>query len=264
MGPCRESLGREDRLIPMNQLDLEGRCAIVTGGASGLGLGIARRLVLSGARVSVWDLDSGKLADTAALLGPGTRPEKVDVSRLDQVEGAFARTLAAFGKVDVLVCSAGIAGPTAPTWEHSASDWIRVHEVNLNGVFYCCRTVVPHMVQNRYGRIVNIASVAGKEGNPNASAYSSSKAGVIAFTKSLAKETVRTGVIVNSVAPAAVNTPIFDQLPQQHIEFALSKIPMGRFGTVEEIAAMVAWACTEECSFTSGAALDLSGGRATY
>jgi len=172
--------------------------------------------------------------------------------------------LAAFGKVDVLVCSAGIAGPTAPTWEHSASDWIRVHEVNLNGVFYCCKTAVPHMIQNGYGRIVNIASVAGKEGNPNASAYSSSKAAVIGFTKSLAKEVVRSGVIVNSVAPAAVHTAIFDQLPQHHIETSLSKIPMGRFGKIEEVAALVAWACTEDCSFTSGTAFDLSGGRATY
>ena len=248
----------------MNHLDLEGRCAIVTGGASGLGLAITQRLVQSGAKVSIWDVDPKKIAEVASSLGKQVQVDLVDVSQIDQVEAAFARTLGAFGRVDALVCSAGIAGPTAPTWEYSVRDWIRVNEVNVNGVFFCCRTVVPHMIQNGYGRVVNMASVAGKEGNANSSGYSASKAAVIGFTKALARETIRSGVIVNSVAPAAVRTAIFDQLTQQHIDAALSKIPMGRFGTPEEIAALVVWACTEECSFTSGAAFDLSGGRATY
>ena len=248
----------------MNQLDLEGRCAIVTGGASGLGLAITQRLVQSGAKVSIWDVDPQKMAEVASSLGKRVQVDLVDVSQIDQVEAAFARTLDAFDKVDALVCSAGIAGPTAPTWEYSVRDWIRVNEVNVNGVFFCCRTVVPHMIQNGYGRVVNMASVAGKEGNANSSGYSASKAAVIGFTKALARETIRSGVIVNSVAPAAVRTAIFDQLTQEHIDAALSKIPMGRFGRPEEIAALVAWACTEECSFTSGAAFDLSGGRATY
>ena len=248
----------------MNHLDLEGRCAIVTGGASGLGLAITLRLVQSGAKVSIWDVDPQKMAEVASSLGKQVQVDLVDVSQIDQVEAAFARTLGAFGRVDALVCSAGIAGPTAPAWEYSVRDWIRVNEVNVNGVFFCCRTVVPHMIQNGYGRVVNMASVAGKEGNANSSGYSASKAAVIGFTKALARETIRSGVIVNSVAPAAVRTAIFDQLTQQHIDAALSKIPMGRFGTPEEIAALVVWACTEECSFTSGAAFDLSGGRATY
>ena len=248
----------------MNHLDLEGRCAIVTGGASGLGLAITLRLVQSGAKVSIWDVDAQKMAEVASSLGKQVQVDLVDVSQIDQVEAAFARTLGAFGRVDALVCSAGIAGPTAPAWEYSVRDWIRVNEVNVNGVFFCCRTVVPHMIQNGYGRVVNMASVAGKEGNANSSGYSASKAAVIGFTKALARETIRSGVIVNSVAPAAVRTAIFDQLTQQHIDAALAKIPMGRFGTPEEIAALVAWACTEECSFTSGAAFDLSGGRATY
>ena len=248
----------------MNHLDLEGRCAIVTGGASGLGLAITQRLVQSGAKVSIWDVDPQKMAEVTGSLGKQVRVDLVDVSQIDQVEAAFARTLGAFGRVDALVCSAGIAGPTAPTWEYSVRDWIRVNEVNVNGVFFCCRTVVPHMIQNGYGRVVNMASVAGKEGNANSSGYSASKAAVIGFTKALARETIRSGVIVNSVAPAAVRTAIFDQLTQEHIDAALSKIPMGRFGRPEEIAALVAWACTEECSFTSGAAFDLSGGRATY
>ena len=248
----------------MNHLDLAGRCAIVTGGASGLGLAITQRLVQSGARVSVWDVEPQKMSEVVSSLGKQVQVDLVDVSKIDQVEAAFARTLSTFGRVDALVCSAGIAGPTAPTWEYSVADWIRVNEVNVNGVFFCCRTVVPHMIQNGYGRIVNMASVAGKEGNANSSGYSASKAAVIGFTKALARETIRSGVIVNSVAPAAVRTAIFDQLTQQHIDAALSKIPMGRFGRPEEIAALVAWACTEECSFTSGAAFDLSGGRATY
>jgi 3-oxoacyl-[acyl-carrier protein] reductase len=249
----------------MNQLDMKGRSAIVTGGASGIGLAIARRLAQSGANVAIWDMNEKTMADTAKSLGaPKTHTARVDVTKLDQVESAFKSTLAAFGKVDALVCSAGIAGLNKVSWELPADDWLRVHDINLNGVFYCCRTVVPHMIKNNYGRIVNIASIAGKEGNPNAAAYSSSKAAVIGLTKSLGKETAKNGITINCVTPAAVRTPIFEQVPQSHIDYMLSKIPMGRFGTVEEIAATVTWACTEECSFTTGAVFDLSGGRATY
>ena len=249
----------------MNQLDMKGRNAIVTGGASGIGHAIAKRLAQSGANVAIWDMNEKTMAEAARTLGAvKTHTAKVDVTKLDQVEAAFKSTLAAFGKVDALVCSAGIAGLNAPSWELPADDWLRVHDINLNGVFYCCRTVLPHMIKNNYGRIVNIASVAGKEGNPNAAAYSSSKAAVIGLTKSLGKETAKNGITVNCVTPAAVRTPIFDQVPQSHIDYMLSKIPMGRFGLVEEIAATVCWACTEDCSFTTGATFDLSGGRATY
>jgi len=249
----------------MNQLDMKGRSAIVTGGASGIGLAIARRLAQSGANVAIWDFNEQTMADAAKSLGaPKTHTAKVDVSKIDQVEAAFKSTLAAFGKVDALVNSAGVAGKNATVVDYPVDEWIRVHDINLHGTFYTCRTVVPHMIKNNYGRIVNIASVAGKEGNPNASAYSSSKAAVIGFTKSLGKELAKNNITVNCVTPAAVRTPIFDQVAQSHIDFMLSKIPMGRFGLVEEIAATVAWACTEDCSFTTAATFDLSGGRATY
>ena len=249
----------------MNQFDLKGRNAIVTGGASGIGHAIAKRLAQSGASVAIWDMNEKIMADAVKSLGGvKTHTAKVDVTKLDQVEAAFKSTLAAFGKVDALVCSAGVAGKNALAWELSAEEWLRVHDINLNGVFYCCRTVLPHMIQNNYGRIVNIASIAGKEGNPTASAYSSSKAAVIGLTKSLGKETAKNGITVNCVTPAAVKTPIFDQVSQSHIDFMLSKIPMGRFGLTDEIASTVVWACTEECSFTTGAVFDLSGGRATY
>ena len=249
----------------MNQFDMKGRNAIVTGGASGIGHAIARRLAQSGASVAIWDMNEKTMADAVKSLGGvKTHTAKVDVTKLDQVEAAFKSTLAAFGKVDALVCSAGIAGLNAPAWELPVDDWLRVHDINLNGVFYCCRTVLPHMIRNNYGRIVNIASIAGKEGNPNAAAYSSSKAAVIGLTKSLGKETAKNGITVNCVTPAAVRTPIFDQVPQSHIDYMLSKIPMGRFGLTEEIAATVVWGCTEDCSFTTGAVFDLSGGRATY
>ena len=200
----------------MNQLDMKGRSAIVTGGASGIGLAIAKRLAQSGANVAIWDMNEKTMAEAAKSLGAvKTHTAKVDVSKIDQVEAAFKSTLAAFGKVDALVNSAGIAGKNAVTWELPADDWLRVHDINLNGVFYTCRTVAPHMIKNNYGRIVNIASIAGKEGNPNASAYSSSKAAVIGLTKSLGKETAKNGITVNCVTPAAVRTPIFDQVPQQ-------------------------------------------------
>ena len=248
----------------MNQLDMKGRTAVVTGGAAGIGLAIAQRLVASGAQVSLWDRDAAALSESARGLGSSVHTTTVDVSQEASVATAFAETVNQFAKVDALVCSAGITGPNTTVAEYRLDDWHQVLDINLTGVFLCNRVVVPHMTKNDYGRIVNIASVAGKEGNPNASAYSASKAGVISLTKSLGKELARTGIRVNCVTPAAVKTGMFAQMTQQHIDFMLSKIPMGRFGRVEEIAAMVAWLCTEDCSFTTGGVFDLSGGRATY
>lgn len=250
----------------MNQLDLAGKNAIVTGGASGIGLAVAWRLAASGAAVALWDLSEGALHQAAKELGRAAqvRAFRVDVSDQRQVESAFEATVQALGRVQALVNSAGITGPNATTWEYPVDAWHRVLQVNLDGTFLCCRALVPHMLESGYGRIVNIASIAGKEGNPNAPAYSASKGGVIALTKSLGKELARKGVLVNCVTPGAVRTPIFEQMSAEHIEYMLSKIPMGRFGTVDEIAALVAWLCTEECSFSTGAVFDLSGGRATY
>ncbi len=232
------------------------RRAVVTGGAAGIGASIAARLALEGARVSVWDLDPSK-AQAAHKLA-------LDVTDPDAVQRAADSTAAEFGGIDILVASAGISGPNGPVWEYPIAAWKQVIEVNLNGVFYCNRAVVPHMLRGEYGRIVNIASVAGKEGNPNASAYSASKAAVMGLTKSLGKELAKTNIRVNCVTPAAVRTAIFDQMKQEHIDFMLSKIPMGRFGTVEEIGALVCWLASEECSFSTGAVFDVSGGRATY
>src|SRR5581483_586098 len=249
----------------MNNLDMKGRCAIVTGGASGIGLAIIRRLAQSGANVAIWDMNEKTMAEAAKTVsGVKVHTAKTDVSRIGDVEAACKSTLAALGKVDALVNSAGVAGKNALTWEYPVEEWLRVHDINLHGTFYTCRTVAPHMIKNGYGRIVNIASIAGKEGNPNASAYSSSKAAVIGLTKSLGKELAKNGITVNCVTPAAVKTPIFEQVAQSHIDYMLAKIPLSRFGLTEEIAAMVAWMCTEECSFTTGAVFDLSGGRATY
>jgi 2-dehydro-3-deoxy-L-rhamnonate dehydrogenase (NAD+) len=248
----------------MNQLDLQGRAAIVTGGAAGIGLAIAQRLVASGARVSLWDRDSAALSMAAQALGADTHVTTVDVTREDAVAAALAASVAALKRVDVLVCSAGITGPNTTVEQYPLAAWKDVIDINLTGVFLCNRAVVPHMTANGYGRIVNIASIAGKEGNPNASAYSASKAGVIALTKSLGKELAKTGIRVNCVTPAAVKTGMFAQMTQAHIDFMLSKIPMGRFGEVDEIAALVTWLATEECSFSTGAVFDLSGGRAVY
>ena len=248
----------------MNRLDFEGRAAVVTGGAAGIGLAVAKRLVFSGARVALWDLDAKALAAAAAGLGHGTLTQTLDVTDAQAVGRAAAATAREMGRIDALVCSAGIAGPNKTTWEFPVDDWKRVFDINVHGLFYCNRAVVPEMLKHDYGRIVNIASVAGKEGNPNASAYSASKAAVIGLTKSLGKELAKTGIRVNCVTPAAVRTAIFDQITQQHIDFMLSKIPMGRFGTVDEIAAMVCWLASEDCSFSTGAVFDLSGGRATY
>ena len=248
----------------MNRLDINGRHAVVTGGASGLGLAIAQRLLASGASLTLWDLDATALAQAATTLGAATLTVQVDVAEHDAVVAAVRQTVLQTPKIDILVNCAGITGPNVKVWDYPPQDWLKVMQVNLNGLFHCCREIVPHMRRLDYGRIVNIASVAGKDGNPNASAYSASKAAVIALTKSLGKELADTGVRVNCVTPAAVKTAIFDQMTPEHIQFMLSKIPMGRFGEPEEVAAMVAWLCTEECSFSTGAVFDLSGGRSTY
>ncbi|HXX12316.1 MAG TPA: SDR family NAD(P)-dependent oxidoreductase [Burkholderiales bacterium] len=250
----------------MNKLDLAGRVAIVTGGVSGIGLAIAQRMAESGAALSLWDRDATALARIAKELAAKTKVHtaNVDVASHQQVAAAVKDTASALGKIDILVNSAGVAGANAMLWEFPVDEWVRVHNVNLHGVFYACREVVPYLQKNGYGRIVNIASVAGKEGNPSASAYSSSKAAVIGLTKSLGKELAKQNITVNCVTPAAVKTPIFDQVTQQHIDYMLQRIPMGRFGRVDEIASMVCWLCTEDASFSTGAVFDLSGGRATY
>jgi 3-oxoacyl-[acyl-carrier protein] reductase len=236
---------------------------VITGGASGLGREVARRIVAEGGKVAVWDVDAPTLAEAKADVG-ATLTIEVDVTDAAAVADAAARSNEALGRLDILIASAGITGATEPVWEFPVDSWLRTLDVNLNGVFYCCRAVTPFMLANGYGRIVNVASVAGKEGNPNASHYSASKAGLIALTKSLAKELATKGVLVNAVAPAAAKTPIFDSMTQQHIDYMLSKIPMARFVMPGEIAAMIAWLASEECSFSTGAVFDISGGRATY
>ena len=250
----------------MNQIDLEGRCAVVTGGAQGIGYAIAERLLHSGATVSVWDQDAERLEKARADLSAygAVHAVTVDVTDAPGVQQQAERVQQNLGRVDVLVNNAGISGPNMPLWEYPAADWRQVIDIDLNGVFYCCRAVVPGMRERGYGRIVNVASIAGKEGNPNAAAYSAAKAGVIALTKSLAKETADLDIAVNCITPAVAKTRIFDQMTQQHIDYMLSKIPRGRFVKVEEIAALVAWLVSAENSFTTGAAFDLSGGRATY
>jgi 2-dehydro-3-deoxy-L-rhamnonate dehydrogenase (NAD+) len=248
----------------MNQLDFSGRHAVVTGGATGLGYAIAQRLIASGGSVTLWDRDAAAMQRAVAQLGARATAVEVDVSQHASVQSAVSATKRHSPRIDALVNSAGITGPNTKVWEYPVDAWRQVMDVNLTGLFLCCREVVPVMRDAGYGRIVNIASVAGKDGNPNASAYSASKAAVIALTKSLGKELAETAVRVNCVTPAAVKTAIFDQMSEQHIQFMLSKIPMGRFGTPEEVAALVAWLCTEECSFSTGAVFDLSGGRSTY
>ena len=241
-----------------------GRAAVVTGGASGLGKAAAARIVAEGGRVVLWDLNADTLKAAAAEVGAVTTVA-LDVADPEAVASAAETSNAALGgRIDILVASAGVTGATAPVQEFPIDSWKRVVDINLNGVFYCCRAVVPFMLANGYGRIVNVASVAGKEGNPNASAYSASKAGVIGLTKSLGKELATSGVLVNCVAPAVVRTELFSQMTEQHIQYMLSKIPMNRFGEVEEVAEMVAWLASDLCTFATGATFDLSGGRATY
>ncbi|APW36543.1 3-oxoacyl-ACP reductase [Rhodoferax koreense] len=248
----------------MNQLDLQGRHAVITGGAVGLGYAIAQRMLASGGSVTLWDMNPQALEKAKSALGDKVNTVVVDVSQHASVVEAVRQTVAANPAVDILVNSAGITGPNVKLWDYPPEAWMQVQQVNLNGLFFCCREIVPLMRSRNYGRIVNIASVAGKDGNPNASAYSASKAGVIGLTKSLGKELADTGIRVNCVTPAAVKTPIFDQMSPEHIAFMLSKIPMGRFGATEEVAAMVGWLSTEDCSFSTGAVFDLSGGRSTY
>ena len=250
----------------MNQIDLNQRHAIVTGGAQGIGLAIAKRLLASGASVSLWDRDADVLKTTQAqLAGTGkVSIQLVDVSNPDGVSKAAQATAAEHRRIDILVANAGIAGPNHKSWEYPIDAWKQIIDINLTGVFLCCRAVVPFMLKQNYGRIVNVASIAGKEGNANASAYSASKAGVIAFTKSLGKETAGKNIAVNCITPAAARTRIFEQITQEHIDFMLSRIPRNRFLEVDEASAMVAWLVSEENSFTTAAVFDLSGGRATY
>jgi len=250
----------------MNRIDLNGRHAVVTGGARGFGRAIAERLLDSGAAVMLWDLDSAALTRAKAELASRGRVETllVDVAAEASVSAGTAATLATMGHVDILVNNAGIAGPTVKTWDYDPADFRRVIEIDLVSVFLVSRAFVPHMMSRKYGRMINIASIAGKEGNPNASAYSAAKAGVIGFTKSLGKELAQAGILVNCVTPAAARTDILKQVSEQHIEYMLSKIPMGRLVGVEELGAMVAWLASEDCSFSTGAVFDLSGGRAVY
>lgn len=248
----------------MNQIDLAGRIAVVTGGAQGIGLAVAERFVASGAKVVLWDIDEALLAKARAKLGAAATAARVELTDDALVTQAAQAVLAAHGRIDILVNNAGITGGNGPTWELAPDVWRRTVEVNLVAPYLTCRAVVPAMLSQGYGRIVNVASVAGKEGNPNASHYSASKAGLIALTKSLAKETATKGIVVNAVSPAAARTAIFDQMTQQHIDYMLGKIPMGRFVEPREIAAAIAWLASEDCSFTTGSVLDLSGGRATY
>jgi 3-oxoacyl-[acyl-carrier protein] reductase len=240
-----------------------GQVAVVTGGASGLGLATAKRIVAEGGQVALWDVNPEALAAAKDTIG-AAHVVALDVSDQQAVEAAAVATFAALGRIDVLIASAGITGATKPVHEFPIDSWLQVIDINLNGVFYCSRAVVPFMLRHGYGRIVNVASVAGKEGNPNASAYSASKAGVIGFTKSLGKELAGSGIIANALTPATFESPILDQLPQSQVDYMRSKIPMGRLGEVEESAAMVCFMASEECSFTTAATFDTSGGRTTF
>ena len=245
----------------MNKINLENRVAIVTGVAQGFGLAITKRFIESGARVLIWDKDTEylNLVDLK-----NTQKIEVDVSNYKSVENAFAESLTHENKIDILINNAGIAGPNFKTWDYPLEEWQKVIDIDLSGVFYCCKTIVPHFIKNNYGRIVNISSIAGKEGNPNAMPYSAAKAGVIALTKSLGKELAENNISVNCVTPAPAKTRIFDQITQEHIDYMLSKIPRNRFVLVEELASLVAWMSSEENSYTTGSTFDLSGGRATY
>jgi 3-oxoacyl-[acyl-carrier protein] reductase len=247
-----------------NRIDLDGKIAVVTGGRQGIGEAIAKRFAESGARVVIWDRDGVGAQKTAEAIGHGTRALDVEITDLGAVEAARDDVLATEGRIDILVNNAGIAGPNALSWEYPMEDWHRIMAINLTGTFHCCRVVVPSMIRNNYGRIVNIASVAGKEGNPNAAPYSASKAGVIALTKSLGKELAEYDISVNCITPAAAKTPIFDQMTEEHIGYMLAKIPRQRFVQVDEVAALAAFAASADCSFTTGSVLDISGGRATY
>ena len=245
----------------MNKINLENRVAIVTGGAQGFGLAITKRFIESGAKVLIWDKDTEYLNKVDLK---NTHKIEVDVSNYKSVENAFAESLTHENKIDILINNAGIAGPNFKTWDYPLEEWQKVIDIDLTGVFYCCKTIVPHFIKNNYGRIVNISSIAGKEGNPNAMPYSAAKAGVIALTKSLGKELAENNISVNCVTPAPAKTRIFDQITQEHIDYMLSKIPRYRFVLVEELESLVAWMSSAENSYTTGSTFDLSGGRATY
>ena len=246
----------------MNQIDLKNKVAVVTGGVQGFGLAVVKRFIESGAEIVIWENDK-KLLDDFSIDGKVNKIQ-ADISNASEVEEATKETIKICGKIDILINNAGIAGPNHKTWDYPNEDWLKVIDIDLNGVFYCCKYVVPHMIKNNYGRIVNVASIAGKEGNPNAVPYSAAKAGVIALTKSLGKELADKNIAVNCVTPAAAKTRIFDQISQEHIDYMLSKIPRNRFIKVDELASMVAWLVSEENSYTTAAVFDLSGGRATY
>jgi len=250
----------------VNRFDLSGRRAVITGGAQGFGRAIAERFVASGARVCIWDLDTDESTRTARQLSSAGEviTAAVDVSSIAEVEAATAATVEAFGGIDILVANAGIAGPNHKTWEYPPEEWRRVIDIDLMSVYYCCRAIVPHMLSQQYGRIVTISSVAGKEGNANASAYSTAKAGVIALTKSLGKELAAENIAVNCITPAAAKTRIFEQMSQAHLDWMLSKIPRGRFLQIDELASLATWLASEENSFSTGAVFDISGGRSTY
>ena len=250
----------------MNQIDLSGRNAVVTGGARGIGYAISQRLMQSGAKVSIWDIDAAAAAEAKTALSEYgmIHTQTVELTDANAVSSALKATISALGHIDILCNNAGIAGGIYKTWEYPVEEFRRIIDVDLNTVFICCRAVVPHMRERQYGRIINTASIAGKEGNPGASAYSAAKAGVIGLTKSLGKELAQDGICVNCFTPAVINTDILNQITQQHIDYMLSKIPMGRFGEADEAGALVAWLASEDCSFTTGGVFDLSGGRATY
>ena len=245
----------------MNNINLKNKVAVVTGGAQGFGLAIAKRFLVSGAQVVIWDIDEKILLSVEEK---NITKIIADVTNFQKIEEATKETLSLFGRIDILVNNAGIAGPSYTTWEYPIEEWQKIIDIELSGVFYCCKSIVPAMKKNNYGRIINIASIAGKEGNPNAMPYSAAKAGVIALTKSLGKELANNNIAVNCITPAAAKTRIFDQISQEHIDYMLSKIPRNRFVKVDELASMVAWMASEENSFTTGAVFDLSGGRATY
>ena len=249
----------------MNKIDLSARCAIVTGGAQGFGLSISKRFIESGAKVMIWDIDKNLVDKLENQLDKKSSLfDIVDVTDYSSVSEGVNNAIEKLGKVDIFVNNAGITGPNNTTWEYPIDDWKKVIDVDLNGVFYCTKSIVPHMIKNNYGRIVNIASIAGKEGNPNAPAYSSAKAAVIALTKSLGKELSQYSISVNCVTPSAAKTRIFDQMTEEHIDYMLSKIPRNRFVDLEEVASLVTWLSSEECSYSTGAVFDISGGRATY
>jgi 3-oxoacyl-[acyl-carrier protein] reductase len=249
----------------MNNLDLKDRVAIITGGAQGFGLAISKRIIQSGGKVVIWDIDENAVETALKEINSNDLSfKKVDVTNFEAIEKALLETENELGKIDLFVNNAGITGMNAKVWDYPLDEWKKVIELDLNSTFYCCKAVVPHMIKNNYGRIVNIASIAGKEGNPNASAYSTAKAGVIGFTKSLGKELADKNIAVNCVTPAAAKTRIFDQMTQEHIDYMLSKIPRNRFAKVNELASLVCWLLSEENSFTTAAVFDLSGGRATY